>query len=232
MQELAFPMPTIVIAELLGFPAEDFPKLKKWSDDFAAALTINPTPEQTAASNESREELRDYFDLVVERLKQKPGENLISTLLASGVEESGQLTRQEFFANCALLMAAGHETTSNLIGNGVLALLRHPDQLKLLRDEPSLIGSAVEECLRYDAPVQWNSRVATEDVELSGVTVPRGAIMLISLGAANRDPELFPIPTASTSVARTTSTSRSGTGFTSASALHLRAWRARSRSAR
>lgn len=193
MQELAFPLPTIVIAELLGFPPEDYPKLKKWSDDFAAALTINPTPAQTAASNQSREELRGYFDDVVERLKNQPGENLISTLLAGGVE-ANQLTRQEFFANCALLMAAGHETTSNLIGNSVLALLRNPDQLKLLRDDPSLITSAIEECLRYDAPVQWNSRIATADVELSGVTVPRGAVVLISLGSANRDPDLFADP--------------------------------------
>lgn len=193
MQELAFPMPTIVIAELLGFPAEDYPKLKTWSDDFAAALTINPTPAQSAASNQSREELREYFDDVVERLKRQPGDNLISTLIASGVE-NGQLTRQEFFANCALLMAAGHETTSNLIGNGMLALLRHPDELQLLRDDPSLISSAVEECLRYDSPVQWNSRIATEDIEVGSMTVPRGAVMLISLGAANRDPEVFTDP--------------------------------------
>src|SRR5439155_8467519 len=98
-------------------------------------------------------------DEVIERLKREPGANLISTLLASGVED-GQLTRQEFFANCALMMAAGHETTSNLIGNGMLALLQNPDQLKLLQNDPSLISSAVEELLRFDAPVQWNSRVA------------------------------------------------------------------------
>ena len=193
MQELAFPLPTIVIAELLGFPPEDYPKLKKWSDDFAAALTINPTLAQSAASAQSREELRDYFDVVVERLKQTPGENLISTLLASGVEVN-QLTRQEFFANCALLMAAGHETTSNLIGNGMLALLRNPDQMRLLRDDPTLITSAVEECLRFDSPVQWNSRIAIDDVELSGVTVPRGAVVLISLGSANRDADVIPDP--------------------------------------
>ncbi|MBC8108062.1 MAG: cytochrome P450 [Anaerolineae bacterium] len=193
MRDLAYPMPTIVIAELLGFPPEDYPKLKKWSDDFAAALTINPTVAQEAASAQSREELREYFDEVVERLKKSPGDNLISTLLTSGVEE-GQLTRQEFFANCALLMAAGHETTSNLIGNGLLALLRNRDQLKQLRDDPTLMPSAVEEILRYDSPVQWNSRVATEDISLSGTTVPRGAIVLISLGSANRDPEVFKDP--------------------------------------
>ncbi|CAN5594667.1 hypothetical protein BH09PLA1_BH09PLA1_32470 [soil metagenome] len=193
MRELAYPLPTIVIAELLGFPPEDYSKLKKWSDDFAAALTINPTIAQQTASDQSREELREYFDRVVERLKKSPGENLISTLLAGGVED-GLLTRQEFFANCALLMAAGHETTSNLIGNGLLALLRNPDQLQLLRDDPTLMPPAVEEILRYDSPVQWNSRIATEDVVLSGVHVPRGAVLLISLGSANRDPEIFAEP--------------------------------------
>jgi cytochrome P450 len=193
--DLAVPLPVAVIAQLLGFPSEDFDKLKRWSDDFAAALTVNPTIEQQAASDRSREEMREYFDQVVEQLKRKPGENLISTLLAEGVEREGstdaRLTRREFFANCALLLAAGHETTTNLIGNGVLALLRHPDQLRDLQQHPELIVDAIEELLRYDSPVQWTSRVAAEDVELGGKTIRRGDVVLGSLGSANRDERQF-----------------------------------------
>jgi cytochrome P450 len=201
IKDLAVPLPLAVIAELLGFPAGDLDRLKRWSDDFAAALTISPTPAQVARSNQSRQELRAYFDEFVARFAEQPGENLISALLAECVDlddacarAPGKLSRAELFANCALLLAAGHETTTNLIGNGLLALLRHPDQLALLRDDPSLIGSAVEELLRYDSPVQWTSRVAVEDVQLSGQTIARGDVVLASLGAANRDPKHFRDP--------------------------------------
>jgi cytochrome P450 len=198
IKDLAVPLPVAVIAELLGFPPEDFDLLKKWSDDFAAALTVNPTIEQQCASDRSREEMRGYFDQVVERLKRAPGENLISTLLAEGIERENspdaRLTRREFFANCALLLAAGHETTTNLIGNGVLALLRHPDQLRDLRQHPELIADAVEELLRYDSPVQWTSRVAAEDIELAGKIIRRGDVLLSALGSANRDERQFERP--------------------------------------
>ena len=196
--DLAYPLPTLVIAELLGFPSEDYAQLKKWSDDFAAALTISPTVEQQKRSNQSREEMREYFNALVERMKRErfgSDDSLMRTLMSAGCgEDDGPLTRQEFFANCALLIAAGHETTTNLIGNGVLALLRHPDQLDLLRREPTLIKSAVEELLRFDSPVQWTARVASEDLELGGKRITRGEFVLSSLGAANRDPKQFDDP--------------------------------------
>jgi len=191
MGDLAAPLPVTVIAELLGFPPEDYQQIKEWSDDMAEALGLNPSMEAQTRAALARAELRVYFDQVVQRIEQQPGDNLLSALLAPEVDV---MTREELFANSVLLLAAGHETTTNLIGNGMLALLRHPDQLAALRADPQLMGSAIEEMLRYDPPVQWTSRVAGEEIELAGVTIPRGQIVLASLGAANRDPKYFEDP--------------------------------------
>jgi cytochrome P450 len=193
IETIAYPLPVVVIAELLGFPPEDFPSYKKWSDDFAAALGLNPSLEQQAAAERSREELRAYFTQLVAKLEKRPDERLLSALLAME-REPAAMSREELFINAILLLAAGHETTTNLIGNGMLALLRHPDQLKLLRDEPGLIESAVEELLRYDSPVQWASRVTADRIEIGGKTLEAGEILLGSLGAANRDPAAFAEP--------------------------------------
>jgi cytochrome P450 len=193
IRDLAYPLPTVVIAELLGFPPEDYERLKKWSDDFAATLSFTPTTDQQNAAARSREEMRQYFEKVTERLRAQPEDNLISGLLAAEYEHS-KLSKQELFANCVLLMAAGHETTTNLIGNGVLALLQNPDLLNLLRDRPGLIESAIEELLRYDSPVQWTSRVAAENVTIGDKQIARGEMVIGSLGAANRDPEQFRDP--------------------------------------
>ena len=194
IETLAYPLPVIVIAELLGFPAEDYPLYKRWSDDFAAALGLYAAAEQQAAAARSRAELRVYFDRLVER-HQRAGlsgaeDNLLPALLALE-DEPGSLTRDELFINAALLLAAGHETTTNLIGTGLLALLRHPDQLAAARDDPSLIDSTVEELLRFDSPVQWVSRVVGERLELGETTLEAGSILLGSLGSANRDPRQF-----------------------------------------
>jgi pimeloyl-[acyl-carrier protein] synthase len=191
MSELAAPLPVTVIAELLGFPPEDFAKIKKWSDDMAEALGLNPSAEAQARAGAARDELRVYFDQVIEQVQRKPGENLLSALLAPDVEV---LNREELFTNSVLLLAAGHETTTHLIGNGILALLRHPEQLALLRSHPDLLDSAIEEILRFDPPVQWTSRVAGEDMTVGGRTIPRGDILLGSVGAANRDPAHFVDP--------------------------------------
>jgi cytochrome P450 len=203
IQTLAYPLPVIVIAEMLGFPPQDFPSYKKWSDAFTAALGINPTPAEQAAATVARDELRAYFDNLIEKIQynsapEEPGRarsepNLITALLAME-NEPGALTREELFINAALLLAAGHETTTNLIANGLLSLLQHPDQLQRLRDDPSLIESAVEELFRYDSPVQWVSRVVAEKMEMSGVTLEPGTVLLGSIGAANRDPRQFPNP--------------------------------------
>jgi hypothetical protein len=181
-----------VIGQLLGFPAEDYAKLKKWSDDFAAALAISPTEEQVARSAQSRSEMHVYFDQVAEDIRRNPRECLINTLL--NLPEENKMTPLELFANSALLVAAGHETTTNLIGNGMLALLRNPEQLKLLIEKPELIESAVEEMLRFDSPIQWTARQAGVDVEIGGQLIRRGDMVLGCVGAANRDPEQFAEP--------------------------------------
>jgi hypothetical protein len=191
--DLAYPLPVIVIAELLGFPAEDYPRIKQWSDELAAALSLNPSGGQQARANGAWTELRGYFDQVVYQFKGKSNNTLLSRLLETEYEPEG-LNREEIFSNCVLLLSAGHETTTNLIGNGMLALLRNRDQWETLVREPALIDSAVEELLRYDSPVQWTSRLSGEAIELSGQTIPPGEIVLGALGAANRDPAKFSDP--------------------------------------
>jgi len=152
MQQLAAPLPVMVIAELLGFPPADYAKLKKWSDDMTEALGFLPSEEAKLRAARARDEMRAYFFAhVVARLRKEPDNSLLSGLLEQEARGEG-LDEDELFSNSVLLLAAGHETTTNLIGNGVLALLRHPDQLRDLREHPDLIESAVEELLRYDPP--------------------------------------------------------------------------------
>jgi len=191
--DLAYPLPVIVIAEMLGFPAEDYEKFKRWSDEMTESLALNATEAQHSRAGEAREQLRDYFDRVVLPMKNRPVDSLISRLLETE-DQAGALGREEIFTNSVLLLAAGHETTTNLIGNGVLALMQHRDQWERLVAEPSLIESAVEEILRYDSPVQWTSRVAGEGIEMGGQTVRAGEIVLGCVGAANRDPAKFGEP--------------------------------------
>jgi pimeloyl-[acyl-carrier protein] synthase len=190
---IAYPLPVVVIAELLGFPPEDYPLYKKWSDDFTAALGFYPSAAELTAAAVSRRELLEYFNKLVADLEKRPSDNLLSALI-SMEHEPGALSREELFINSALLLAAGHETTTNLIGTGLWQLMQNPDQLKLLRDNPDLIESAVEELLRFDSPVQWVSRVVGERLELGGVTLEAGAVLLGALGAANRDPTVFDNP--------------------------------------
>ncbi|MDQ3440712.1 MAG: cytochrome P450, partial [Planctomycetota bacterium] len=197
IRSLAYPLPVTIIAEMLGFPPEDYERIKKWSDEMAEALTLNPSSEAQATAYRARQEIRQYFNGVAARLKDNPGDNLISALLTGEAygERGERLNPDELFANCILLLAAGHETTTNLIGNGVLALLRNPDQLRDLREhKDELIASAVDELLRYDPPVQWTSRVTGEAITMAGQEIPRGQILLASVGAANRDPAVFPDP--------------------------------------
>ena len=194
MRDLACPLPVMVIAQLLGFPREDYAPLKKWSDDMTEALGFLPSEEAKLRAARARDEMREYFfATVVARLRREPDCSLLSGLLELEARGEG-LDEDELFSNSVLLLAAGHETTTNLIGNGVLALLRHPDQLDDLRGNPGLIGDAVEELLRFDPPVQWISRVAGEDFEFGGVRLKRGEIVLGAVGAANRDPAVFPEP--------------------------------------
>jgi cytochrome P450 len=191
--DLAYPLPVIVIAELLGFPASDYPRIKRWSDHLAAALSLTPSSEQQADAQLTWAELRAYFDPIASEAKARPGGTLLSRLLQAEDMPQG-LNREEIFSNSVLLLSAGHETTTNLIGNGMLALLRNRQQWELLTREPGLIESAAEELLRYDSPVQWTSRLSGERVQIDGQTILPGEILLGCVGAANRDPAKFSDP--------------------------------------
>jgi hypothetical protein len=191
--DLAFPLPVAVIALLLGVPGSDHEQFKQWSNALAATLEPIVPVVALAAANQATGELLDYFRELVAEKRRTPGEDLLSAMVHA--EEHGQrLTTDELLANAVLIMAAGHETTVNLIGNGVLALLQHPDQLTRLRSEPSLIKSAVEELLRYDSPVQMTTRIAKEEVSMAGATFAAGQEVFLVIGSGNRDPNVFEEP--------------------------------------
>jgi cytochrome P450 len=188
-------LPVRVIAELLGVPIRSRAQLKLWSDDLIVFGGGGTLPRWKAALRGARGAfcLRRYLQHLVRERRGDPRTDLVGALIAA--EELGdRLSGEELTANLLLLLVAGHETTANLIGNGVLALLRHPDQMDLLRREPELIESAVEELLRFESPVQQIGRVAREDLELAGQPIPAGQGVLICLGAANRDPAQFADP--------------------------------------
>ena len=186
-------LPVLVICEVLGVPARDRERFTHWGDLLAVTLDATASSRAQRAGQDALADLQAYFeDLFAER-RRAPGDDLVSRLLA--VEEDGEvLTARELMATCLLLLAAGFETTVNLLGNGTKALLAHPDQVALLRAEPERLPDAVEEVLRYDAPVQLTARLAARDAEVAGVTVPRGAAVITLLGGANRDPEVFERP--------------------------------------
>lgn len=193
IEALAFPLPVIVIAEMLGVPPADRDRFKNWSQD--AALSVEPAldPGQVRRVQRAFGNLREYLNGLIERYQREPQDNMISALVA--VEEAGdRLTREELLMTLMLLLVAGHETTRNLIGNGMLALLRNPEQLQRLRDHPELLESAIHELLRYDAPVQLDSRVVQEDLEIGGKRIRKGQRVIGLIGAANRDPEAFVEP--------------------------------------
>ncbi|MFG2863997.1 cytochrome P450 [Streptomyces sioyaensis] len=195
IEGLATPLPVAVISELLGVPTEDRHRMLTWSHAVARALVPDFLLPPGAAEQEAqaRREFTDYLrELVVER-RRAPGDDLLSALVT--VHDDGDvLTENELLATCTLLLIAGHETTVNLIGNGTLALLRHPDQLARLRSDPALTDNAVEELLRYDSPVQLTVRFALQDAEVAGVPVPAGSTLLLLIGAANRDPAAYEHP--------------------------------------
>lgn len=195
IEELAYPLPVIVISEMLGVPKEDSETFKAWSREMARSLDpdfVLP-PEVQERRQRAAEEFTEYMRGLIAKRRVEPQDDLLSALIA--VEEEGlKLTENELLSTAILLLIAGHETTVNLIGNGTLALLRHPDQMQRLRDDPSLIKTAVEELLRFDPPVQLTGRIALEDIELSDVVIPKHTQTVLLLGAANRDPAQFPDP--------------------------------------
>lgn len=194
VRDLAFPLPVLVICELLGIPEGDQAGFVNGSASGGALL--NPTPPTRAEidnANAGTLASSAYFEKLFELRRREPRDDLITQLVQA--EEAGdRLTTAELQANVQLLFAAGHETTVNLIGNGLLALLRHPDQWNMLRENPSLIPNAVEEVLRYESPVQAVGRTAMEPVELSSATVAPHTGVVSFVGAANRDPAVFENP--------------------------------------
>lgn len=195
IEDFAYPLPVTAICEMLGVPPEDRETFKEWSRELSRGLDPAGvfSPEVVERRRQAGNAFVEYFRSLIAERRRSPRDDLLSALIA--VEEEGdKLTEEELLATCVFLLAAGHETTVNLIGNGILALLRHPDQFERLRDDPSLTPSAVEEFLRYDPPVQMAMRAAREDIEMGGKTIRQGQQIVILLGSANRDPDVFPDP--------------------------------------
>ena len=193
IETIAYPLPVIVMAELLGVPPQDRAQFKTWSNRRARALEPTIKSHEVQDAIRAGNELDAYFQDVINARRKEPRHDLISALVEA--EEAGdQLTQRELLVMLRLLLVAGNETTTNLIGNGMLALLQHPEQLQLLRDTPDLMPSAVEELLRYDTPVQVDGRTVLEDVEIGGRQVRKGQSVTVLIGAANHDPEVFTSP--------------------------------------
>ena len=187
VDEYAIPIPVVVIAEMLGVPRDDRAIFRKWSDDIVGAIAGKVDPRKSQA------EFGEYFSAVIERRRAEPQDDVISKLM--GANHKGEtLSTPEVLSFCLSLLVAGNETTTGLIANLFFELAKRPDDWQRLRDDPSLIPSAVEESLRYDAPNQGLFRHTTRDVELHGVTIPAGKKVLLLFGAAGRDPRHFPHP--------------------------------------
>ncbi len=188
VEDFSYPFPVSMICQQLGVPKEDEPRFHPWSEALIAVL--DPRPGNKEAAAQASVEMNQYMYQLVERFRAEPGTGLLSGLTA----EEG-LTTPQIVATGRLLLVAGHETTVNLIANGMLTLLRHPDVLDRLRHEPELVVPLVEELLRYEPPVQLDPKYTTlDDIEVAGVTIPKGSRLVLALAAANRDPNRFDDP--------------------------------------
>jgi cytochrome P450 len=192
--DLADPLPAIVTAELLGVPVSDHQMLKGWSANFAEMLgNFQHNPDRAQLMLRTVEEMTSYFRDAIRETKAHPREGLIHSMLTAEID-GDRFTEDEVIANVVVTMVGGQETTTNLIGNGLLTLLRKPDQMKLLCDDLSLIPSAVEEMLRYESPSQHTARLAPSDRQLGGKQIRKRQAVIAVMAAANRDPERFPDP--------------------------------------
>ena len=194
MREFANPMPVRIILEMLGIPQELRDTFVEWSRAIAVFRgNPNRTVEEARAAQDALIELTEFFRKTVAERRRNKGNDLISLLI--DIEEEGEvLTEEELYAQCIALLFAGHETTRNLIGNGMYTLLQYPQETAELRERPEIIRSAVEELLRYESPVQYTARVLKEDIEICGQPIRKGWTVLCMLGAANRDPKQFKEP--------------------------------------
>ncbi|MGO9603369.1 MAG: cytochrome P450 [Candidatus Binataceae bacterium] len=193
MSALADQLPVVIIAEMLGVPIEHRARFRQWSDAVASNLAVDAEGASPPAVIEAVAGLREYLAHEIERRRIEPGDDLISALVAAH-DTSEALSSDELLAFVVLLLVAGNETTTNLIGNGLLAMARNPEQYERLRRDRALIPSAVEEMLRYDSPVQMLMRFATQDAEVGGTRMDSGMMLTVMFGAANRDPAQFPEP--------------------------------------
>jgi len=197
VDDFAYPLPVTVICRLLGVPVEDEPRFRQWSDAIVAGIDPNPKEdpaERQRAAVEARKTMALYLGDLAEKRRDHPSDDMLSAF-AAGDDTDGRLTPLEIMTTSVLLLIAGHETTVNLITNGMLTLLRHPDQLARLRSDPTLMPRAVEELLRYEPPVQMlPQRTPLADIEVAGLTIPKGAPLILMLASGNRDPERFHDP--------------------------------------
>ncbi|WP_209508336.1 cytochrome P450 [Streptomyces griseochromogenes] len=193
IQSLALPLPVTVTCELLGLPTRDRDQCRRWTEHISRVIDPSITDEDAADMNAAEVEFREYVSGHIKERRATPREDILSLLVHADVDGE-RLTDAEIIANIQFLFVAGHETTVNLIGNGLLALLRHPEQLRILRENPELIANSVDEISRYDTPVQIVSRILGGSVELGDVTLPEGAKVMLLFGAAGRDPERYPDP--------------------------------------
>ncbi|WP_406472742.1 cytochrome P450 [Streptomyces platensis] len=197
VDDFAYPLPVTVICRLLGVPIEDEPRFRQWSDAIVAGIDPNPKEdpaERQRAAAEARKTMALYLGDLAEKRRDHPSDDMLSAF-AAGDDTDGRLTPLEIMTTSVLLLIAGHETTVNLITNGMLTLLHHPDQLARLRSDPTLMPRAVEELLRYEPPVQMlPQRTPLADIEVAGLTIPKGAPLILMLASGNRDPERFHDP--------------------------------------
>jgi hypothetical protein len=194
ISDFANPLPAIVTAELFGVPVADHQKLKDWSTDFAEMLgNFQHNPERARRVLGSTENLLEYFQNAIREQKTDPRPGLVSSLMNAEVDGS-RLTEEEIVANLIVTMVGGQETTTNLIGNGLVSLLKNPDQLGMLMKDSTILSSAVEELLRYESPSQHTARIAPDDMLLGGKKIQKRQAIIAVFAAANRDPERFPDP--------------------------------------
>jgi len=191
--DFAYPLPVMVIAEILGVPPTSHASLKRWSDDLGALLDPLVSPELFERGMRSGREMRDFFNEIFEERRATPRGDLVSALVAAE-EEGEKLSGPELFATCVVLLTGGHLTTTNLLGNALWALEQNPGERDRLRADPGLMATALEEFLRYDPPIQVTARVATEAHRIDGKTIGAGELAIVVIGAANRDPLVFPNP--------------------------------------
>ncbi|ANZ20874.1 cytochrome P450 [Streptomyces noursei ATCC 11455] len=196
VDDFAYPLPVTVICRLLGVPREDEPRFRVWADALVAAADVRPdedTIAQDEAGRRAGNEMSQYLLDLAEQRRGEPTDDMLSAFV-NEPDRSLRLTPEELTATATLLLIAGHETTVNLITNGVLTLLRHPEQLDLLRREPHLLPQAVEELLRYEPPVHMRERTPLADIEVAGTTIPAGTSVVLALASGNRDPKQFHEP--------------------------------------